>query len=287
MSIGGGLHRAVERAEQVEATALQVFVKSSRQWSAKPLARSEVAAFREGTEARGLTRYTLAHGTYLINLASPDDGLWRKSLEAFRLEVDRCARLGIPYLVVHPGAHVGAGERAGMTRVARALRHVLRGRKTASGAPADDKVRVLLENTAGQGTNLGHRFEQLAWMIERSGAEDRLGVCFDTCHALAAGYDIRTARSFRETFSEFDRTVGCERLKAFHLNDSKFGPGSRRDRHEHIGKGLVGLEAFRLILNDRTFRRLPMVLETPKGEDLAEDRENLSVLRSLVGRKRP
>jgi deoxyribonuclease-4 len=287
MSIGGGLHRAVERAERVEATALQVFVKSSRQWSAKPLARSEVAAFRAGTEARGLTPYTLAHGTYLINLASPDDGLWRKSLEAFRLEVDRCARLGIPYLVVHPGAHVGAGERAGMTRVARALRRALRGRKTASAAPADDKVRVLLENTAGQGTNLGHRFEQLAWIIERSGAEDRLGVCFDTCHALAAGYDIRTARSFRKTFSEFDRTVGCERLKAFHLNDSKFGPGSRRDRHEHIGKGSVGLEAFRLILNDRRFRHLPMVLETPKGEDLAEDRENLSVLRSLVGRKRP
>jgi deoxyribonuclease-4 len=287
MSIGGGLHRAVERAEQVEATALQVFVKSSRQWSAKPLTRSEVAAFREGTEAHGLTPYTLAHGTYLINLASPDDDLWRKSLKAFRLEVDRCARLGIPYLVVHPGAHVGAGERAGMTRVARALRRALRDRKATSATPAGDGVTVLLENTAGQGTNLGNRFEQLAWMIERSGVEDRLGVCFDTCHALAAGYDIRTARAFRATVAEFDRTVGLERLKAFHLNDSKFGPGSRRDRHEHIGKGRVGLEAFRLILNDRRFRGLPMVLETPKGEDLAEDRENLSVLRSLVGRKRP
>jgi len=182
MSIGGGLHRAVERAEQVEATALQVFVKSSRQWSAKPLARSEVAAFRNGTEARGLAPYTLAHGTYLVNLASPDDGLWRKSLKAFALEVDRCARLGIPYLVVHPGAHVGAGERAGMARVARALRRVLRDRKGTSRAPADGKVSVLLENTAGQGTTLGHRFEQLAWMIERSGVEKGVGPGGDYDH---------------------------------------------------------------------------------------------------------
>jgi deoxyribonuclease-4 len=285
MSIAGGLPRAVDRAERVEATALQVFVKSSRQWSAKPLDRAEIAAFRDRTDERGLTPYTLAHGTYLINLASPDDDLWRKSRDAFGLEIDRCGQLGIPYLVVHPGSHVGAGERAGMKRVARALRHSLRGRRRRSRASGNGQVTVLLETTAGQGTSLGCRFEQLAWMIEHSGVEDRLGVCFDTCHVLAAGYDIRTPRRFRQAIAEFDRTVGLERLRAFHLNDSKLGPGSRRDRHEHIGKGEVGLDAFRLIVNDRRFRGLPMVLETPKGDDLAEDRENLSVLRSLVGRR--
>jgi deoxyribonuclease-4 len=285
MSIAGGLHRAVDRAERVEATALQVFVKSSRQWSARPLDRAEVAAFRARTDERGLTPYTLAHSTYLINLASPDDELWRKSRDAFGSEIDRCRQLGIPYLVVHPGSHVGAGERAGMQRVARALRHALR-RRGRSRAAGNGQVTVLLETTAGQGSSLGCRFEQLAWMIERSDVEDRLGVCFDTCHVLAAGYDIRRPRRFRQALAEFDRTIGLERLKAFHLNDSKLGRGSRRDRHEHIGKGEVGLDAFRLILNDRRFRDLPMVLETPKGDDLAEDRENLSVLRALIGRRR-
>jgi deoxyribonuclease-4 len=173
-----------------------------------------------------------------------------------------------------------------MTRVARALRRALKRPVGAPRPPAGGAVTVLLENTAGQGSQLGHRFEQLAWMIERSGVEEHLGVCFDTCHALAAGYEIRAARPFRKTFEELDRTVGLARLKAFHLNDSKHELESRRDRHEHIGKGEVGLDAFRLILNDRRFRALPMVLETPKGADLAEDRENLSVLRSLVGRRR-
>ena len=252
---------------------MQVFVKSARRWSAKPLEAAEIDAFREGISARGLGPYTLAHATYLINLASPDDALWRRSVKAFVLEVERCAALGIPYLVVHPGSHVGSGEHAGLARVARALSRA---------AAADREVQVLLEITAGQGTNLGHRFEQIAWVIEHADAPDRLGVCFDTCHALAAGYEFRDARSFGETFSEFESIIGLQRLKAFHLNDSKFGLGSRRDRHEHIGKGQVGLEAFRMILNDRRFADLPMVLETPKGADLAEDRENLAVLRSLI-----
>jgi len=277
MSISGGLYRAVERAVEVEATALQVFVKSSRQWAAKPLEPSEIDAFREAISDRGLGPYTLAHATYLINLASPDDTLWGRSIEAFRFEVDRCAALGIPYLVFHPGSHVGSGEQAGLARVARALSRA---------AAASSEVMPLLEVTAGQGTNLGHRFEHIAWVIEHAAVGDRLGVCFDTCHALAAGYEFRDAHSFRETFAAFESTIGLNRLKAFHLNDSKFGLGSRRDRHEHIGKGEVGLDAFRLILDDRRFRDLPMVLETPKGEDLAEDRENLTLLRSLIPARR-
>ncbi len=278
MSISGGLHRAVERAVEVEATALQVFVKSARQWSAKPLEPSEIDAFREAISDRGLGPYTLAHATYLINLASPDDALWGRSIEAFIFEVDRSAALGIPYLVFHPGSHVGSGEQAGLARVARAL--------SRAAAAASREVLPLLEVTAGQGTNLGHRFEQIAWVIEHAAVGDRLGVCFDTCHALAAGYEFRDAHSFRETFAAFESTIGLHRLKAFHLNDSKFGLGSRRDRHEHIGKGEVGLDAFRMILDDRRFRDLPMVLETPKGADLAEDRENLAVLHSLIAARR-
>ena len=279
MSISGGLQLAVERALEVGATALQVFVKSSRQWSARPLQADEIAAFRGAAEDHSLAPYTLAHSSYLINLASADDALWNRSLAAFDDELARCAELGIGSLVLHPGSHVGQGEEAGLRNVARALKRALGGRTR------HDAVTVLLETTAGQGSNLGHRFEQIGWLIENSGVGKRLGVCFDTCHVLAAGYDIRDARGFRATLAEFEQVIGLERLRAFHLNDSKFGPGSRKDRHEHIGEGEVGLEAFRLIVNDARFRELPMVLETPKGKDLAEDRSNLARLRALVGRK--
>jgi deoxyribonuclease-4 len=279
MSVSGGLPLAVERALEVGATALQVFVKSSRQWSARPLQADEIAAFRGAAEDHALTPYTLAHSSYLINLASADDALWNRSLAAFDDELARCAELGIGSLVLHPGSHVGQGEEAGLRKVACALKRALGGRTR------HDAVTVLLETTAGQGSNLGHRFEQIGWLIEHSGVEKRLGVCFDTCHVLAAGYDIRDARGFRATLAEFEQAIGLERLRAFHLNDSKFGPGSRKDRHEHIGEGEVGLEAFRLIVNDARFRELPMVLETPKGRDLAEDHSNLARLRDLVGRK--
>jgi len=282
MSIAGGVQRAIERARRVKASALQVFVKSSRQWSARPLDDDEVRAFRQEAERAGLAPYTLAHATYLINLASPADALWRRSCEAFGVELARAQALGIPYVVIHPGSHLGAGEAAGIGRVARALREQLGGRRGAF-APG---VTVLLELTAGQGTNLGSRFEEIAAILSASGVERRLGVCFDTCHALAAGYDFRERAGFDRTFEEFDRILGLERLRAFHLNDSQFGPGSRRDRHAHIGRGRLGLEAFRLLLNDRRFAGLPMVLETPKGEDLRDDVKNLRVLRSLVGRSR-
>jgi len=274
MSIAGGLPQAIARARSVDATALQVFVKSSNQWAARPFAPGEVEAFRRSSLEAGLERHTLAHASYLINLASPDDGLWEKSVAAFRLELDRCEALGIPWLVVHPGAHVGSGVAKGITRVATALERAL--------TPARQGAGVLLETTAGQGSTLGARFEELGEILKAAHHPDRLGICFDTCHALAAGHEFRSPAGYAETMAALDRAVGLDRLLGIHLNDSKGDLGSRRDRHEHIGKGKVGLEGFRLILSDSRFRDVPMVLETEKGDDLAEDRVNLGVLRSLV-----
>ena len=281
-STSGGLPRAIERAVDLESTALQLFVKSARQWSARPIDPADVAAFREAAERTGLAPFTLAHASYLINLASPDAALWNRSIDAFGVELERCAQLGVPYLVIHPGSHVGSGEAKGLARVARALRKLLsgvRGKRSAG-------VTVLLEITAGQGTNLGSRFEQLGRIIEESCVDERLGACFDTCHALAAGYEFRDRRSYRETFEELDGALGLDRLHAFHLNDSKHDLGSRRDRHEQIGEGCIGLEAFRLLMNDSRFRGRPMVLETPKGEGAEEDRRNLETLRGLARRAR-
>jgi deoxyribonuclease-4 len=278
MSIAGGMPEAVARARAVDATALQVFVKSSNQWAARPFAPGEADAFRAASRDAGLDRHTLAHASYLINLASPDDALWEKSVAALAVELARCEELGISWLVVHPGAHVGSGVAAGSARVARALDRVLAGneKKARSG--------VLLETTAGQGSTLGSRFEELGAILGLAAPTERLGICFDTCHALAAGYEFRSGSSYAQTMAALDHAVGLGRLRGFHLNDSKGDLGCRRDRHEHIGKGYVGLEAFRLILADRRFVDLPMVLETEKGDDLAEDRVNLAALRSVVAR---
>jgi deoxyribonuclease-4 len=285
MSISGGLSRAVERAGRVDATALQIFVKSSRQWAAKPLSEEEASRYREAVEQAGLGRHTLAHASYLINLAAPDATVRRRSAAALNDEMDRCSRLGVSFLVLHPGSHVGTGEDAGLLRIVRALDRLL-ARSGSSRRQPFPGVTLLLETTAGQGSNLGGRFEQLGRILRLARCPERLGVCFDTCHALAAGYDFRDASTYRAMLREFDREIGLDRLLAFHLNDSKHPLGSRKDRHEHIGRGEVGLEAFRLILNDRRFRGRPMVLETPKGEDLREDRENLAVLRAMLpGRK--
>jgi deoxyribonuclease IV len=274
MSIAGGLPQAIVRARAVEATALQVFVKSSNQWAARPFAPGEVESYREASCEAGLERHTLAHASYLINLASPDEALWEKSIAAFRIELDRCEALGIPWLVVHPGAHVGSGVASGIARVAQALRRVL----PASGRGAG----VLLETTAGQGSTLGASFEELGEILRLANDAERVGICFDTCHVLAAGYEFRSASTYLETMAALDRAVGLDRLRGVHLNDSKGDLGCRRDRHEHIGKGKVGLEAFRLILADPRLEDVPMVLETEKGDDLEEDRVNLGVLRSVL-----
>ena len=271
MSIAGGLQNAVLAGAAHRATALQIFSRNSNQWAMKPLADEAVALWKEAQAAHPMV--TMVHGSYLVNLASPDPALWEKSCRAFIGEAERCARLDIPYLVFHPGAHMGAGEEAGLARIVRALDRAAR-------ALAETPVTLLLENTAGQGTVLGSRFEHLARVIGSVEHPDRLGVCVDTCHLLAAGYDFRSPAGYREVFEEFDRLLGIGRIRAFHLNDSKQDLGSRVDRHEHIGKGHVGSAAFRMILQDPRFRDAPKVLETPKKDEM--DRRNLALLRRLA-----
>lgn len=281
MSIAGGFEKAAQRAKAVGCTALQVFTKSSNQWAAKPLDEKDVAAYQELLRAAGIRR-VIAHSSYLINLASPDRTLYEKSISAFKVELLRAETLGIEQLIFHPGAHVGEGEAAGIGRVASALNRI---HEETPGL----MVKTSIETTAGQGSCLGHRFEELRDIL--AGLDDplRAVICADTCHLLAAGYDIRTEAGCRRTFKEFDRVVGLERLQAFHLNDSKKELGSRVDRHEHIGGGEVGLETFRWILNQQRFRGLPMVLETPKGpqgtdgkDEVKEDLRNLRKLVSLA-----
>ncbi len=276
MSIAGGMHHAFEEAKAAGCEALQVFTKSSNQWKAKTLGEEDLSLWHAAW-ARHPEWPVVAHDSYLINLASPDEALWRKSLDAFHLEVERCDLLRIPFLVMHPGAHMGAGEEAGMDRVALAFDEVCSRARTS-------QTTILIETTAGQGTSLGWRFEQLRDILERVKEPDRFGVCFDTCHVFAGGYDFRTWMGYDAVMAEFERVVGIDRLRCFHLNDSKRELGSRVDRHENIGKGHLGREAFRLLVNDRRFRDLPMVLETPKEGEM--DKVNLRLLRRLAGVKR-
>jgi deoxyribonuclease-4 len=275
MSIAGGCHNALLIAHAHGCNTVQLFTKNSNQWDARPLSEEDVRLFRRTLRRSGL-RYPMAHDSYLINLASPDDRLWRRSIEAFVVEVQRAEQLGLRYLVMHPGAPLDSGEEAGLARVARALDQV---HARCAGA----KVQVLLETTAGQGTTLGWRFEHLARILSLVADAKRLGVCLDTCHVFAAGYALSPAAEYQATFREFDRVIGLRRLKAFHINDSLRPAGSRVDRHAHIGKGHLGLEPFRLLVNDPRFRNHPMVLETPKeesGQDL--DALNLATLKGLL-----
>jgi deoxyribonuclease-4 len=273
-SIAGRLHKAFERAQSVGCDAVQIFVKSNRAWAVQLLSDEEIALFAAKAAETGITP-AMGHASYLLNLAAPDAALWTKSRDTLIIELERCEALGLPGLVLHPGSHTGAGEEAGLARVAQALGEV-------HAATPGFHAQILLETTAGQGTNLGHRFEQLAWLIAHTPQGERLGVCLDTCHAFAAGYELRTPKGYTATMAEFERVVGLERLKALHLNDSKGGLGSRKDRHEHIGRGAIGLEGFRHVLNDPRLDGLLAFLETPKSDDLHEDRENLAVLRSLI-----
>jgi deoxyribonuclease-4 len=274
MSIAGGVGKAVLRGQEIGCQAIQVFTKNNLRWMAPPLKDETIERWYHNLKESGIAP-VVAHDSYLINLASSDDGLWQKSLDSFVLEMMRCDVLSIPYLVMHPGAHTGSGEKAGLRRIAQAL-------DRAFDHVPDARVMVLLETTAGQGTSLGYRFEHLARIIQLAAVGHRLGVCFDTCHALVAGYEIRTPEGYEETFRQFDRIVGLEQLKVFHTNDSKRDLGSRVDRHEHIGQGYIGLDGFRLLLNDARFRQRPMLLETPKGPDRQKDVENLATLRSLM-----
>jgi len=272
-STSGGLHKAFERAQSVGCEAVQIFIKPNRRWAVKPLTEEDIARFRAKSEETGI-RPVVAHTSYLLNLASPKDDLWQKSRDTLVVELERCEALGIPYLVLHPGSHVGSGEETGLARVAQGLGKV-------HAATPGFRTQILLETTAGQGTNLGYSFEHLAWLIKHAPEGERLGICLDTCHVFAAGYELRTVEGYEATMEEFDRIIGLARLKALHLNDSKGDLGSRKDRHEHIGQGHIGLEGFRNLLNDPRLAGLPGLLETPKSDDLHEDRENLAVLRSL------
>jgi len=274
MSIAGGLHKAFERSHRVHAEALQIFTRNQRKWAFPPLGDEEISAFVAARERWG-NRPLAAHASYLINLANPQTEAVIRSIEALSNEITRCSRLQIPSLIMHPGAHMGSGLDTGLFTVARSLDAAL------EKASCRD-VTILLETTAGQGTGIGSSFEDIARILEYSAFGERLGVCFDTCHVFAAGYDLRTRSAYEKTMGEFDSLIGLERLRFFHVNDSKGEFGSRVDRHEHIGKGKIGRAGFRLLVNDPRFRDHPMVLETPKGEDLAEDRRNLRLLRSLA-----
>jgi len=274
MSISGGVDTAFDRGEQVGCDAMQIFTKNNNQWRAAPLGDETVERYHRRQAETGITP-VVAHASYLLNLATPDDELWNKSIDGLMVEMQRCDVLAIPYLVIHPGSHMGAGEEAGIARIADAI-------NIAHDRQPHAQVKITLETTAGQGTNLGYRFEHLAAMVEGAEAGDRLAVCYDTCHTLAAGYDFRTPEGYAEVFTQFDEIIGLDRLTVFHFNDSKQHPGSRRDRHAHIGQGAVGLEGFRHILNDPRFEQIPMLLETPKSKDMHEDVENLARLRGLV-----
>jgi deoxyribonuclease-4 len=274
MSIAGGLEKSFARGEEVGCATMQIFTKSSNQWKAKELTDQDMERWEAAMAASPITP-VIAHDSYLINLASPTEELLVKSREAFLVEVERCERLTIPYLVMHPGAHKDSGEEQGLQTIAESFDWVHH--KTPG-----FKVKVLLETTAGQGSSLGYSFAQLCQIIDMVEDGERLGVCLDTCHVFAAGYDITSRKGYEATFDEFDKVIGLDRLHAIHLNDSKKPLGSRVDRHEHIGKGALGLEPFRMLVNDQRLADVPMILETPKGKDNAEDLENLATLRGLI-----
>ena len=274
MSIAGGLALAFTRLAQVGGEALQVFVKNQRQWQAPPLKPGDVEEFRRARRANEEVPVA-AHNSYLINLAAPKSELVERSIMALADELRRAHLLEIPFLIMHPGSHGGAGIEAGLERLVRHLDRCL------SLAGESNRVTILLETPAGQGTGLGASFEELAHVLHHSRYPERLGVCLDTCHVFAAGYDLRTPEAYERTLQQFDRVIGLERLKFFHLNDAKKGLGSRVDRHEHIGMGQIGVAGFQLLLRDGRFADHPMVLETPKDKDLHQDRENLTVLKGL------
>lgn len=274
---GGGPPMALKRAAELELEACQLFTKSERQWAARPLTEEQIESFRTGLETDAvLNRRVVAHDSYLINMASPDDELWMKSQVALLVELQRCDVLGIPYLASHPGAHVGSGADVGIARIIESVNRVLAQRP-------DGETMLLLETTAGQGTTLGKTFEEIAQMLAEIEDTARVGVCFDTCHTFVAGYDLRTPEVYAATMRQFDEIIGLDQIRVFHLNDAKFGFGSKKDRHEHIGDGEIGLEGFRSLMNDERLAGRMGVLETEKDLTGDLDRTNLATLRSLAG----
>jgi deoxyribonuclease IV len=273
MSIAGEVGEALIRGKQVGCECIQIFTKSSRQWASKPITQEEIETFKRNRIKTGIAT-VIAHDSYLVNLGAPDEAMRLKSVNGIVDELHRCEALGVPILVAHPGSHVGSGIETGIKAIAKSI-------DEAHVACKGFKVKIALEITAGQGSNLGNTFEQMAQIFDKVIEHERLRLCFDTEHAFAAGYDIRTPEGYENTFGELDKYVGLKRLAAFHLNDSIKDFNSHVDRHQHIGKGFIGLDAFRRLLNDERFFGLPMCLETPKGPEMKEDVENLATLRSL------
>lgn len=272
VSISGGVENSISRGEELECDTIQIFSKNQRQWKSPPLSDESVKAFREALGNSRIRKITI-HDSYLINLASPDSEILEKSRRAFIDEMERADQLGVTYLVFHPGSHMKTSEGEGIRRIAESLNHVL------TKLP-DKQVQVLLETTAGQGDHLGYTFEQLAEIIFLIKKKERVGICYDTAHSFAAGYDIRTEESYEETLTQFEQIIGLDHLKVFHLNDSKSDLGSRVDRHENIGKGYLGNRPFQLLVNDSRFMDHPMILETPEGDKYYRD--NLTLLRSFI-----
>jgi deoxyribonuclease IV len=274
ISIGGGVHRAIERARSIDCRAMQIFVKNNMQWFARPFTRDEIKAFRDHPQRADLSA-VFAHANYLINLAATNPQFHANSIRALSEELERADQLGLPFLVLHPGAHLGAGEEMGLKKIVTSINQIF-------ARIPKVKTRLALETTAGQGSCLGYSFDHLAYLMRQVREPERLCVCLDTAHVFAAGHDLTSAGGTRKMFRDFDRTIGLQHLVALHLNDSKTARGSRVDRHQHIGQGQIGLEAFRVIMRDRRFHKIPKVLETPKGKDLKEDVVNLKTLRGLM-----
>jgi len=276
MSVSGGLSTAFDRAQSIGINTMQVFTKNQTRWEQKPAAAEEIERWFTRQQETGIGP-VVSHAAYLLNLGTPDDALWAKSINALADELTRAEQVGILGVVLHPGAHMNTGEEAGIARI-------IAGLDRAHALTAGYKTLTLIETTAGQGSALGYRFEQLQAMLTGVKEPERIGFCLDTCHVFAAGYDLRTPDTYAATLAEFDRLVGLDRLRCFHFNDSKKGLGARVDRHDHIGTGLLGLAPFGFILNDPRFAATPMILETPKSDDMHEDVENLKLLRGLIGK---
>lgn len=274
MSSAGGVHKALERAVSIGCTALQLFTKNNNQWFAKKLEDEVIKNYRKNIGDADLSG-VVSHDSYLINLCAANPDILKKSRASFQDELERCELLGIPYLNFHPGAHVGAGEEEGLKKIIESLDIIHDKTK-------NFKVLSVVEVTAGQGTTLGYKFEQINKIITGVQQKNRMAVCIDTCHIFAAGYDISTEKGYEKTFKEFEEIVGLEKLVAFHVNDSKKGLASKVDRHEHIGKGEIGLLGFKLLMNDERFDHIPKILETPKEEDMLDDIENMKILKKLI-----
>ena len=284
MSTAGGTFTAFKRGDEAGCDSMLIFTKSNRQWKAKPLTKTDIAKYKAAEQEYSHIHPVAVHASYLINIASPKEALWEKSYQALKIEVERCGQLGIPLINFHPGSYVKSSEEAGLEKIVQGLKRLLA--ETEESAP---DVTICLETMAGQGTNLGSTFEQIAYMLAQTGPNERLGVCLDTCHVFASGYDIRTPDAYAATMAAFDRVIGLDKLKFFHLNDSKFELGQKKDRHAHIGQGFIGEEGFANFVNDPLWADHAAHLETPKtetdedGNEVEMDPVNLAVLRGLMG----